>query len=143
MNATAFQDALHRHPQLQRAALTYAGTLLSQVAQTAACNRFHLLEPRLARWLLMTRDRLGSAGFRMTQEFLSTMLGVRRSGVSDGASSFQRQNLIEYSRGHIMILDHQGLEAASCSCYRAGTGARWRPGVQSRPTRRKRGAPAG
>jgi|GEM_PF-5847633 len=103
--------------------------LMAQITQTAACNRFHVVEARLARWLLMTRDRVGSEEFRMTQEFLSTMLGVRRVGVTEAASAFQRQNLIEYSRGKIRILDHRGLEAASCSCYAAGSEANplWRP----------------
>jgi CRP-like cAMP-binding protein len=132
MTAANFLLMMSRHPQLQRAVFGYAGLLMGQIAQTAACNRFHLLEPRLARWLLMTRDRMGCGDFRMTQEFLSTMLGVRRVGVSDAASSFQRQHLIEYSRGHITILDHEGLEAASCSCYRRGVVGQpavvpWRP----------------
>jgi CRP-like cAMP-binding protein len=132
MNAAQFLLMMGRHPLLQRVVFSYAGMLMGQIAQTAACNRFHLLEPRLARWLLMTRDRLGCEEFRMTQEFLSTMLGVRRVGVSDAASSFQRQHLIEYSRGHITILDHAGLEAASCSCYARGVVGQpavvpWRP----------------
>jgi CRP-like cAMP-binding protein len=132
MTATDFLLMMGRHAPLQRAVFGYAGLLMGQIAQTAACNRFHMLEPRLARWLLMTRDRLASEDFRMTQEFLSTMLGVRRVGVSDAASSFQRQHLIEYSRGHITILDHEGLEAASCSCYRRGVIGQpavvpWRP----------------
>jgi CRP-like cAMP-binding protein len=132
MSAPQFLLMMGRHPMLQRAVFGYAGKLMGQIAQTAACNRFHLLEPRLARWLLMTRDRLGAEDFRMTQEFLSTMLGVRRVGVSDAASSFQRQHLIEYSRGHITILDHEGLEAASCSCYARGVVGQpavvpWRP----------------
>jgi CRP-like cAMP-binding protein len=132
MDAAQFLLMMGSHALLQRAVCGYAGMLMGQIAQTAACNRYHLLEPRLAHWLLMTRDRLGSADFRITQEFLSTMLGVRRVGVSDAASSFQRQRLIEYSRGHIRILDHDGLEAASCSCYRRGVVGQppvvpWRP----------------
>lgn len=113
----AFRTALHGDAPLQKVLQRYANTLIGEIAQTAGCNRFHLLEARLARWLLMTRDRVESADFMMTQEFLSTMLGVRRVGISDAASSFQRRHLIEYSRGHITILDHEGLEAASCSCY--------------------------
>ena len=117
MNRLEFNAASRRHPSLRQAVQGNARALLGQIARTAACNRFHLLEPRLARWLLMTRDRLESSEFTMTQEFLSTMLAVRRVGVSDAASSFQRRHLIEYSRGHITILDHKGLEAACCSCY--------------------------
>jgi CRP-like cAMP-binding protein len=132
MNKAAFRLALRRNAPLQRVLQGYAHTLMAQIAQTAACNRYHLLEARLARWLLMTRDRVEAGDFMMTQQFLSTMLGVRRVGVSDAASSFQRRHLIEYSRGHITILDHEGLEAASCSCYAhdvasAGALPTWRP----------------
>lgn len=117
---------------MRRAVLTYVHSLMGQITQTAACNRFHLVEGRLARWLLMTRDRVGSGEFRMTHEFLSHMLGVRREGVSEAAAIFQDRHLIEYSRGKIRILNHRGLEAAACSCYRsspkeAGDIPHWRP----------------
>jgi CRP-like cAMP-binding protein len=118
MSAGAFCRALGRSPPLQRAMLRYVHTLMAQVTQTAACNRFHVVERRLARWLLMTRDRVGSDDFRMTQDFLSNMLGVRRVGVTEAAGALQRRKLIEYSRGAISILNGRGLEAAACSCYR-------------------------
>ena len=117
MSAGAFRRALGRSPPLQRGVLRYVHALMAQVTQTAACNRFHVVERRLARWLLMTRDRVRSDEFRMTQDFLSSMLGVRRVGVTEAASALQRRKLIKYSRGAIRILNGRGLEAAACSCY--------------------------
>lgn len=117
MSATRFMSAFRESPHLQRGVHGYINRLMSQITQTAACNRFHFVEARLAKWLLMTRDRVGSGDFQMTQEFLSSMLGVRRVGVTEAASALQRQGLIEYTRGKIRILDHAGLEAAACSCY--------------------------
>jgi len=117
LSAPRFRRELAGNPALQRAVNRYVHALMEQITQTAACNRFHVVEARLARWLLMTRDRMRSATFRMTHEFLSHMLGVRRVGVTQAASSLQRQNLIEYSRGNIQILDEPGLEAACCGCY--------------------------
>jgi len=117
MSRSRFEAVMSRHPELRKVLLAYAGSLMAQIARTAACNRFHVVEARLARWLLMTRDRAGSAEFATTQEFLSGLLGVRRVGVSAAASTFQRRKLIEYSRGRIRIVDHAGLEAACCSCY--------------------------
>ena len=102
---------------LHRLLHLYAHSLLTQVSQSAACNRFHMVDARLARWLLMSGDRLGADEFRLTQDFISNMLGVRREGVSKAASVLQKDELINYSRGHIKILDRAGLEAVSCECY--------------------------
>jgi CRP-like cAMP-binding protein len=119
MHSTHFLRELRQSLALQRALYRFTHTLMAQVAQTAACNRFHVVEERLARWLLMTRDRVQSSDFQLTQEFLSHMLGVRRVGVTKAAGRLQRRKLIEYSRGNIRIVDPAGLEAVSCSCYRA------------------------
>jgi CRP-like cAMP-binding protein len=95
----------------------YTDTLLAQAIQIAVCSRFHVLEARLARSLLITRDRLQSEKFHLTHEFLAHALGVRRVGVTKAASALQQQGLITYSRGNIEILDSAGLEAVSCRCY--------------------------
>ena len=118
MSAAAFRNELATSVGLQRAVNLYTHSLMTQVATTAACNRFHEVEARLARWLLMTRDRLSADAFRLTQEFLSHMLGTRRVGVTTAANALRRRKLIEYNRGHISIINGRGLEAASCSCYR-------------------------
>ena len=117
MSAARFRKAFDASPPLQRALHRYTYALMAQITQTAACNRFHVVEARLARWLLMTRDRLGREEFRLTHDFLSHMLGVRRVGVTEAATALQRRRLIEYSRGDIRILDDKGLEAAACACY--------------------------
>jgi CRP-like cAMP-binding protein len=117
MSATRFMKVFRESPALQRTLLRFTDTLMTQVSQTAACNCFHVVEERLARWLLMTRERLPTAEFHLTHEFLADMLGVRRVGVTTAASSLQRQKLIRYRRGNIRIIDQKGLEAAACDCY--------------------------
>jgi CRP-like cAMP-binding protein len=120
MDARHFSAALRASPALQRVVQHYTGALIRQISQTAGCNRFHVVEQRLARWLLMTRDRVRSTEFRLTHEFLSQMLGVRRVGVTEAASALQERKLIEYRRGNIRIRDPAGLKAAACACYTAG-----------------------
>jgi CRP-like cAMP-binding protein len=117
MKSENFRRILRRSLPLQQELNRYIHVLMAQVTQTAACNRFHMVEARLARWLLMTRDRMRSNQFRLTQEFLAHMLGVRRVGVTKAASALQKRKLISYSRGEISILDADGLQAASCQCY--------------------------
>ena len=118
MTAAALRREAGNGGALPKLLLRYSHSLLTQISQSAACNRFHTVNARLARWLLMTHDRVEGDEFRLTQEFLSHMLGVRREGVTLAASALQKQQLIAYSRGHIRILDRAGLEAVSCKCYR-------------------------
>ena len=118
MNATALRSAIEQSAILRDRCQRYIEFLLVQTAQVAACNARHNLPERLARWLLMVRDRIDSENLPMTQEFLSVMLGVRRSGVSVAAGTLQASGLIRLQRGHVLVLDHDGLAAASCDCYR-------------------------
>ena len=117
MKAARFCEALQQCPPLQHALYRYTDAKLALARQTVACNCFHAVEARLARWLLMASDRAGSVEFLLTQAFLAQMLGVRRGTVNEAAGSLQHRNLISYSRGKIRILDRKGLEAASCRCY--------------------------
>lgn len=117
MAAAPFLRHFRAIPALSVELLRFTHALMCQISQTAACNRFHVVESRLARWLLMTHDRVKSDQFHMTHEFLGHMLGVRRVGVTKAAQALQQQGVIRYTRGNIQVLDRKGLEAAACPCY--------------------------
>jgi len=117
MKAALFKKELARSASMQAVMLRYAHAFFNQVAQSAACNHFHSLEQRCCRWLLMTRDRMQSDEFLLTQEFLAMMLGVQRTGVTAAAGALQRAGLIRYKHGNVSIIDHRGLIRRSCECY--------------------------
>lgn len=117
MKASAFREEAGRCGGLRRLLLRYAQAFFVHTAQTAACNRIHTVETRLARWLLVTRDRAQSNSLKLTQEFLSIMLGIRRAGVSVALGELAKRGLIEQRRGEIMIVDSEGLERSACECY--------------------------
>ena len=123
VKATAFRAELARSEALQRGLDRYLYVLMSQLATSAACLRFHMIGPRLARWLLMSQDRAHAKDFRVTQKFLAYMLGVRRVGITKAAGDLQRCGLIKYHRGDVTVLDRSGLEAAACACYAADRSA--------------------
>jgi Crp-like helix-turn-helix domain len=117
IGAAAFRAELARSPALQRLLNRYLYVLMAQLAGSAACLRSHEIGPRLARWLLMSQDRAHAERFHVTHEFLAYMLGVRRVGITAAASAMQRDGLIEYHRGEMLVRDRAGLEATACDCY--------------------------
>jgi CRP-like cAMP-binding protein len=117
INADAFQKEVRRQGALAKVLQTYTQALMVQISQGMACNAIHTIQQRLARWLLLTHDRVATQKFHLSQEFMSAMLGVRRASVSEVASKLQKAGFIRYSRGTMEIVDRAGLEAASCECY--------------------------
>ena len=111
------KDEFNRHGEMLQLMLRYTQALITQMAQTAVCNRHHTIDEQLCRWLLLSLDRLPDNRLTMTQELIANMLGVRREGVTEAAGKLQRVGVIEYSRGHITVLDRVKLEKLSCECY--------------------------
>jgi len=118
ISADTLQREFRRGGELQELILCYTHSLVTQIAQSVACNRYHTVEQRLSRWLLMTRDRAHSDTFHLTHEFISYMLGTTRSGVTEAAGRLQEMGLIRYRRGRISIVNEKKLEAVTCDCYR-------------------------
>lgn len=123
MSAAQFRKQLKASAELRKILDEYLFVLIEQLAQNSACNSYHEVRPRLARWLLMTHDRIDGDSLRLTHAFLAGVLGVRRSAVTIAAGQLQARNLISYSRGRIRILSRSGLEAESCECYAATVSA--------------------
>ena len=117
LRSRAVKEEFERTGPVMHLLLRYTQALITQMAQTAVCNRHHTLDQQLCRWLLLSLDRLRSMDLQMTQELIANMLGVRREGVTEGALRLQKLGLISYARGHITVLDRPGLEARSCECY--------------------------
>ncbi len=113
----AMQREFGRGGAFQRLLLRYTQTLIAQITQTAACNRYHSVEQQLCRWLLLTLDRIPSGELTMTQELIGSMLGVRREGITEAAGKLQAAGHIRYRRGHISVLDRAGLAGRTCECY--------------------------
>jgi len=118
MKIADFRREFSESVALRKELFLFTHLLMIQIAQTAACNRFHRVSQRMARWILMTSDRIHSNDFRITQEFLALMLGVRRVGISIAASDLRERKLMAYRRGNFTILNHRGLVAAACGCYK-------------------------
>ena len=118
MTTANFRRSFATSASLKREMFLFTHLLMIQIAQTAACNRFHVVTQRMARWILMTRDRVNSSEFRITQEFLALMLGVRRVGVTMAMGCLRESKVIVYRRGTITILDHERLVEAACGCYK-------------------------
>jgi CRP-like cAMP-binding protein len=117
LNARLLMEEFDRAGPLMRLMLRYTQAFMTQMSQTAVCNRHHSVEQQLCRWLLLTLDRLPSNELTMTQELIASMLGVRREGITETAGNLQRAGLISYRRGHITVLDRSGLESHACECY--------------------------
>jgi CRP-like cAMP-binding protein len=117
IRANILKRELQRNGEVLRAALLYTQAFVTQISQTAVCNRFHSVDQQLCRWLLMNRDRLASDEIHLTHELIANMLGVRREGITQAAGKLQAKGLIKYSRGKIHILDREGIEKEVCECY--------------------------
>ncbi|EER62303.1 cyclic nucleotide-binding protein [Acidovorax delafieldii 2AN] len=133
LQAPLLTQEFNRTGPLMHLLLRYTQALITQISQTAVCNRYHSVDQQLCRWLLLSLDRLEGNALGMTQELIANMLGVRREGVTDAACSLQRDGVIRYQRGHITVLDRAGLEKRSCECYAVVRGEyeRLLPGLQA------------
>lgn len=119
LRAPLIQQEFSQNGPLLSLLMSYIRALITQMAQTAVCNRHHSVDQQLCRWLLLSLDRLSGNELILTQESIANMLGVRREGVTEAAGKLQRAGLIDYNRGHITVLDRPGLEARACECYQA------------------------